>query len=565
MMIMRFHKLIQSRLMWLIFLGVVVFSFVFMDYLGANSSTSVAAQLRQPVARISGEPLRFLEFDIARRQLEQNLPPQADRTQIDDLVFSRFARLEQARQLGILVPRAAAESDLRQTLAQDAANDPDFMNRFRLYLRNQGITEAQLVDFIQQELTLQELQRVLASFAMIAPFDAERWAAFQTDQFALAVLELSGTHLPEPEAPAPEILQAYFDENAADFEIPEQRSIRYLSLDLAAFERPEDTLTGEQARERYDANPSNYDRQTPVMTEEGGFELKREPRTFEQVKDEIIRNHRTAQARSRANDEAMGLSVRLTPRRGRPAPEMTDLAAEMNLDVTETTPFGRTDSLPGLPGASALVRAAFDLDLSPVGRTSQPIVSGGKVHVIQLTAIQPPRIPALDEVRDAVTAQWTAEQKQQQLLAFAQSTRETLQAALQEGKTIAQAAEGLEGVELTDPPPFQLKDLSAAMPSVPFSLLEELTAHTTGDLFGPVEDPRTGSVHLAYVLSREPRPEDAAEMVPELRDQLATQLQFQGFTAAYEETVIEPMIERIETAPAAAPDAESPAGEPLPE
>lgn len=545
MMIMRFHKLIQSRLMWLIFLGVVVVSFVFMDFMGSGGDMNVSRQLRQPVAHIDGEPLRFLEFDIARRQIEQSLERQIDREELDERVFSRFAQLAKAKQLGIRVPRAAAENDLQQSLAHDAAEDPEFMNRFRMYLRSQNMTEAQFIDYIHEELILHELQKVLASLAMISPFDAERWAGMQTDEFALAVLEISGDHLPEPEAADEETLLAYFEENASAFEIPEQRQIRFLSLELSSFEREEDTLTEVQARERYEANPSRYDRQTPVMTEEGGFELKREPREFEEVKDEIIASHRAEQARERANDEAMGLSVRLTPRRGRPAPEMSTVAEDLGLSVTETDFFARSDVLPDLPGSSPLVRAAFELDLTPIGRTSQPVIGRENVFIVQLIDIQEPRIPEFEEVSEEVAQQWLNEQRRQQLENFADSVRETLQAALDAGQSIAEAAQGLEGVEMTDPPPFQLMNLNQNMPSVPFALAETLTGHTAGDLIGPVEDTRFGGMYLAYVLSREPREEDAAEMIPQLENDLAIHLQFQGISEAFETKVLQPMIKRV--------------------
>ncbi|MCH8526739.1 MAG: peptidylprolyl isomerase [Kiritimatiellae bacterium] len=544
---MRFHKLIQSRLMWLTFLGVVVISFVFMDFASSGGDAGVSRQLRQPVAHINGEPLRFLEFDIARRQIEQSLNQPVDREQLDELVFSRFARLAKAKQLGIRVPRAVAENDLRQSIAQGAAEDPEFMERFRTYLRSQNMTESQLIDYTREELILEELQKILSAFAMIAPFDAERWAAMQTDEFALAVLEITGDALPEPEAADEDTLRAYFDENTADFEIPELRRIRFLTLNLSDFERGGDALTEAQAREQYEANPSRFDRQTPVMTEEGGFELKREPREFEEVKDEIIANHKSQQARRRANDEAMGLSVRLTPRRGRPAPEMADVANDLGLSVTESDFFDRNGTLPNLPGSSALVRAAFELDLTPVGRTSQPVPGREKVFIVQLIEIEEPRIPDFDEVREEVAQQWTQEQGHQKLLDFAASVRETLQAGLDAGQSIAEAARDLEGVELTDPPPFQRMNLNPNMPSVPFALAETLIGHTTGDLIGPVEDTRFGGVYLGYVLSREPREEDAADMMPGLENELAIHLQFQGIAEAFEESVLQPMIRRVNT------------------
>lgn len=547
MMIMRFHKLIQSRLMWLFFLGIVVVSFVFMDF-ASSGDGGISRQLRQPVAHIDGEPLRFLDFEITRRLTEQNLNQPVERDQLDEMVFNRFARLAQARRIGIRVPRAVAESNLRQSLAQDAAQDPQVMERFRAYLRSQNMTEEQFVDFIHEELILEEFQRVLASFAMISSFDAERWAAMQTDEFALAVLDITVDHLPETDLPDEDTLRTYFEERAETFEIPERRKIRFLTLPLREFEREEDILTEAQAREQFEANPSRFDRQIPVMTEEGGFELQREPRDFEEVKEEIIANHRMRQARERATDEAMGLSVRLTPRRGRPAPEMETVAGEFGLAVTESDFFTRTGVLPDLPGSAALVRAAFDLELDPVARTSQPVTGRENVFIVQLIEIEPPRIPDFEEALEEVKADWRATRRHEQQLAFAESVREALRAALEEGQSIAEAVQDREGVELSDPPPFQLMSLNPNMPDVPFVLAQKLAGHTAGDLIGPVEDTRFGGVFLGYVLSRESREEDAAEMLPQLENDLAIHLQFQGIMNAVDERLLEPMIRRVQHA-----------------
>jgi peptidyl-prolyl cis-trans isomerase D len=547
MMIMRFHKLIQSRLMWLIFLGVVVVSFVFMDFASSRGGDGgVTRQLRRPVAHIDGEPLRFLEFDIARRQIEQSIQQPLDREELDQMVFNRFARLAKARQLGIRVPRAVAETDLRQSIARDAAEDPEFMERFRAYLRSQNMTESQFIDFVHEELILEELQKILASFAMIAPFDAERWTAMQTDEFSLAVLEISGDHLPQPEAPDEETLRAFFEEHAETFEIPEQRRIRFLSMALSEFEREEDLLTEEQARERFEADPSRFDRQIPVMTEEGGFELQREPQTFEQVKEQIMTGDLTRKARERANDEALALSVRLTPRRGRPAPEMETVAAEMDLTVTESDFFTQTGTIPGIQGSASIVRSAFQLDTSPVGRTSQPVMGRENVYIIQLIEIQEPRIPDFEEVQADAAARWISEFRQNQLMEFAESVYQTLREKLDNGHSIAEAVQDLEGVEMTDPPPFQLMNLNPNMPSIPFVLAEKVIGQTTGDLFGPVEDTRFGGVYLGYVLSREPNEADAAEMRPQLQSDLATHLQFPGISEAFDERILAPMIRRVD-------------------
>jgi len=42
----------------------------------------------------------------------------------------------------------------------------------------------------------------------------------------------------------------------------------------------------------------------------------------------------------------------------------------------------------------------------PVGQWSGPIGSGVGVHLVKLTALQPPAVPSLADIRPAVTREW---------------------------------------------------------------------------------------------------------------------------------------------------------------
>ncbi|NGO53851.1 peptidyl-prolyl cis-trans isomerase [Mesorhizobium camelthorni] len=69
---------------------------------------------------------------------------------------------------------------------------------------------------------------------------------------------------------------------------------------------------------------------------------------------------------------------------------------------------------PGLPlsGKTSIGQTfgadfAEELDKAPVGRWTGPVASGFGLHLIRVSERMPGRVPALDEVRDAVAREWT--------------------------------------------------------------------------------------------------------------------------------------------------------------
>lgn len=548
MMIMRFHKLIQSRLMWLIFSGVVILSFVFMDAVGRSGDVGPTRQLRAPVAHLNGEPIRFLEFDTTRRLLERNLERNIPRDQLDELVFERFAMVAFAQSLGLDVPKSLARQEFFRSLAdEDGQLEPEFVEMVLRSLRSEGLSEDAVVSFIRDEMLVQELRRILTSMVHVSSFDAERWATLQTDEFQLLTVSLDDSALEEETSVSDEELQRYFEENAHRFRIPEKRVAAYLKFPVADFMRDEeDRFSREDARAFYDQNPQRFSRGVPVENEDGTFEFTMEQIPFEEALEDIRDTFFQHLARERAEDEAMGLSVRLSPRRGRMPPAMESIAAEQNLEILTAGPFRAGDVLEGVSNPREFIQAAFDLGLNEMSRTSRPIVGRDAVYVMQLTEIVPPRDPELDEVREAVMQSAVAAARRKALAELAEARAEFFRSALAEGTSFEEAAKDL-GLEVEQAPPVQLQSLNTFMPLIPPALAQELSGHKAGDLIGPIEDDRMGSLLIAKVVSRETRTEDRDNLVPQLRSVLVSELQFPGFLERFRDMTLLSDLTRVHT------------------
>jgi len=545
MMIMRFHKLIQSRLLWMIFLGVVVVSFVFWGSMEDSGDGGVSQQLRMPVAQLNGKTIRFLEFDTTRRMIERNLQGAPDREQLDELVFERFAMVDFAKSLGLSVPESLAQQEfLRSIMDEQGQLDPAFHDMVRRSLRSEGLSEELVINFIRDEMLIQEVRRILTSMVPVSSFDVERWASVQTDLFEIALIGLDDSLLEGDINVTDDELSAFFSENAEQFRIPERRSVSYLKLDVSAFEKEEDVLSEEEAKAFYEQNTRRFSRGVPVQNEDGTFEFKMETIPFEEAIVDIRTTYRQHLARERAEDEAMGLSVRLTPRRGRSPLAMDALAAERDMTVYTAGPFRAGDFLQEVSNSSGLIQTAFELDLSEIGRISRPVLGRDAVYVLQLTDISPPRDPELDEIRDEVLQAAIVEARRNALEALAKSRAEEIRTALAEGTPFNDAAAAL-GFEIESLPPVSLQSLNAGMPMVPRALAMELSAHQAGDLIGPVADERMGRFVIATVLSREAQEEEMSNLIPQLRTGLAAELHFPGFLQRFQEMTLLKNLDRL--------------------
>jgi hypothetical protein len=162
-----------------------------------------------------------------------------------------------------------------------------------------------------------------------------------------------------------------------------------------------------------------------------------------------------------------------------------------------------------------------------------------------LEEILPARLPELEEVRERVMAQAKTTEQNKQLLAAATALIPELRTAIAEGTAFAAAATAA-GLEVEETVTFQPKDFRSGMPSLPPALVQEVGSKSVGEVYGPVET-RIGGLQIAYLAAREPRPADTAELIPQVKNQLAARLHTQALNQRFSEQVLDPMIERLDT------------------
>ncbi len=548
MMIMRFHRLIQSKLIWLIFLGIIVVTFVFWGAasVGAERDPRIA-RMKETVGSIGGETVSLWDLErikqLMRMNSNQNIPDDA----LDEMAWSRLILLRSAEDLGVWVPEELARQQMALMFSgADGKIDQDRYTNFRQQLSRQLLTEQDYQEFLHNEMRLQRLEQLLSSYSVPSPFLAERLAARMTDRFEISVVTLDNSQLPEIADPTEEELQSYFSENKDRFPFPEQRVAKYIPLPVASYLEEVEPPSDEEALAYYQANADRYqrDKALPEDAEEDATPEK-EAIPFEDVKSEIVRLLQLEKAQTWAEEQAVTYVVSMTPRRGRSHKSLEDIAAESGQSIQTTPPFSRRDLPSGVIRARQLVQTVYDLDESELGRLADPIVTPDTIYIVVLDQIIPSRPASLEEVQDDVKQALLAERRQEAMNSFAEKTKSSLQEKLDAGERFADAASSLE-LSVKTPPAFQMNEANPMMMGVGMALMQRLPEANPGELIGP-EANFFGATELAYVLARSPQPAVAAEVLPQMEQTLEQNFSFQGIVTRFLEQQKEALLVKEES------------------
>ena len=548
MMIMRFHKLIQSRLLWMVFLGILICSFVLWGLAGKSNSNPAIERLKRTLATIDGQDVSFLRVDTTRKMLENQARQRIPEEQLTEMALNHLAQVAYAEKIGLGAPVELASQQFFLGFAgEDGTINQEFVQQFRESLRGGPLTETDYIRFTQEEITLRNLARMLNSYVLVPGFDVDRWAGIRTDSYTVQFAALTPEILKKEVGVSDEQLQTFFAENIDRFQMPEERIVRFLSVNVADFADKVAEVTNSDALDSYMANPELYVRSVTKPAEaEGGEETTvQEPIPFDEVKEQITQTLQQERASKLAEETAMSYAVRMTPRRGKPGKSLETIAEEDGGKIQITEAFSLRDPIASLPNSSAFKKVVFKLDMTDLGKRGGPVGAGDQFVVMELVEIIPPRAPQFGEVADAVKTAAQAFYTREAVNAKGEELVASIREAVAGGANFEDELKKAE-LNVVNPPPFEMQKLDPQRPMLPPELLSAVTAAKTGEVVGPV-DSRFGVTFVGYLAGRSPNPEAAAELAPEIRQMLSSQLHFPEVYERFRETEIEPLIIKVES------------------
>jgi hypothetical protein len=500
MMISKFNSLIRSRLLWGVFLVVIVLSFVVW---GMPSCTREAGEraLSGTEGTLGGEDVSPAEFRAAYRMacLDVMLKTGSDNllhtegfsAQLREMAWQRLASLKQAAKWNLRAAQGELQESIRRNFAgQDGAFDRAAYDQFyQQRVMPAGFSRAQFEAYFAEEIVLRKLDAVLASQARVAPAEVARMFHSLMDSLVADYAKIDAAPLEAALEVSEDDARALFDENPDRFRLPEKRSALWTLVpdgDGAGIE-----VSDAEIEDYYNENSDEYE--TTETAEDGSVSSSFKP--LDEVRGEIGAKLRAERAREASEAAAEELCSAAMPGRDGTKPNFEEVVKGRGLECRAAEAFAAGDD-PVPEYGAAFVREAFARELGPFDAVSDPIpVEGGWV-VLKLTDIIDPRTPEFGEVRDEATAAAKAKALEK---ALADKAGELRAAAEAEGGSLAKAAEAA-GLEVVSPAAFTGFEATSGDDPALAALAGALATVNPGELAGPVNVP--GGVIVGYLKER---------------------------------------------------------------
>ncbi|MBC8207138.1 MAG: SurA N-terminal domain-containing protein [Kiritimatiellales bacterium] len=459
MMISKFHKLIQSKVVWYIVLGVIVIAFV--GFFTPTMGNKSAKKKEQYVGKMFGEKIssQKLKASFNHTYLWAILTT----GRMPDMNEENSRAMEEgAWQRMVLLHKAADEAVIvsDQEIIQNVQRMPIFMNKQgvfdkRVYdaiLAQIGITGQQVENTVREQIAIQKLMYRPIQAALISSEELERAYHMYTDRLVFDYAVFPRAIL-EPEVTVSrEEAEAFFAENMEAFRMPAKVRVSYVEYPVADFLAQADVPEG-AALQFYNQNLEAY------RIETTGDVSVVEYKAFEDVEDEITAIIAEFSARRLAADTATSLVADIAPKAQNEVPDFKGAATAAGLTVKTLPAFGPDDELSGIDATAPFKQAAFGLQDDIYSSFSDAVVGKESVYVISLEKRYESFLPGFDIVEKEVTKAARARAAAEAGAARVLEIRDAVAAALKNGSDFKTAVKPY-GVKVQTTDEFDLTSLS---------------------------------------------------------------------------------------------------------
>jgi len=535
MMISKFHKLIQSKVVWYVLLGLIVIAFVFVGFSGSRQSNKRPPQ--KAVGELYGEKVMAQEY----RQAYQNtyiwyaltsgsMPQITDEMAVAlrQEAWTRVAALRKAESEKIGVTDQEVVQQIQQLQAfqgENGAFDAQVYNAILKYLR---ISSLQVEGLLREQIVMHKLMYRSAQAALISPYELRKAYHLYTDRFVLETALLPREQIEKEVTVSREEAEALFVENIEAFRMPAKVRVSYVEWSVSDFLEKAEIPEG-AALQVYNQNLESYRIETT-----NDFDIA-EYKPFEEVETEITDQIREVVARRTAAEEATALVAGIAPQAEGDRPDFAGAAAAAGLTVKILPAFGVADELPVIDETASFRQAAFRLQNDVYSSFSDAVVGKDSVYVLSLEKQYSSFLPDFEVVKADVM-----EAAREQAVADAISSRAT---ELQETLTAALAAGG-EFEEVLKPYNLKIEtteefDVTTELTNDYANILIPICLNTQqGELCQPV--PVEEGILIAYVAERQST--DAEIGLPAIRQELIaglSQNRVRQLTADWQKTLLD--------------------------
>ncbi len=542
-MISKFHNLIQSKVLWMVFVGIVVFGFVLLPV--ASNLSGRKDRRRTVPGTINGKPVSIEEYSSARmqtylslmlmslmygRELEDNAQI---RGYVDEVSWKRLITLRKAREMGFQVFTSEAANYIK--------NSPVFQNEgkfdARLYtmfknnfLEPRGFNGRDFEVHVSEEVLIQKTQEMIKQIAIVPPANIEQSLRTLSDEFKLEYVKIDRDFVKGDVQTTEEDARKLFNGSPDRYAEPMQLDIKYVYFADSDYLDKTREFEESELLDYYNGHLDDYlnddadkdavaavTNEVGVVAAEDGKPIVEEKplyKPFEEVKANILKILKNAASRERAIDMANEMVYKLAPDRDGKSLDFDEVAAAENKEVLQLEPFSVLGSPDLDDGAYTVAIEANKLRKNPDEYFSDVLPCENGVYILALEERIPKIIPPFEDVKERVMADADYLNIEKALDERAKEIRSKGEAAVAEGKSFADVA-GEFGLKAETLDYFMLMNAKTSLPdSFDFQVLSQSVADLNAGEFLDVLQMGEGRL-IAYVVDRRTGP---SEKRIEMRD-----------------------------------------------
>ncbi len=170
---------------------------------------------------------------------------------VEGLAFDQFAT-----EMGFGVSKRLIDGRIADIPAFAGVSGSFDQTAFETFLRQNGMTEAQLRRDLRQQLLIEQIAAPIASMPRLAPGMAQPYAALLLEQRRGQATFIPASAFAPTADPGDAALKTYLTQNAAKFTVPERRVIQYALFDAASVPVP--AVTDAEIAKVYKDNAAQY-------------------------------------------------------------------------------------------------------------------------------------------------------------------------------------------------------------------------------------------------------------------------------------------------------------------
>src|SRR6185437_4658649 len=221
-----------------VILGAICIAMVLTLIPGLNTG-SASGNSPDAVATVAGQQISVQDV---QQQLEQNtrgqnvspmLRPYYAQQALDQLVFERVLDVE-ADRLGIPVTSQELADRIRQILPEAWSGGTWLKDRYAAAVQTRtGMSVSEFESVLRQEMLEMKFQQLVTDGIAVSPAEIEQEFRRRNEKVAIQYALIKPAELASTIHPTDAELAAYFNKNAASYQIPEKRSVHYALLDTS--------------------------------------------------------------------------------------------------------------------------------------------------------------------------------------------------------------------------------------------------------------------------------------------------------------------------------------------